>query len=197
MFETFKIYILAFIPIFVAMDALANVPLFIALTEGLSSKRRHRVIVKSISTAGILAILFMFIGRLIFKVLGITNSDFQIAGGILLFVIAGKMLLVGKTKHAFSSGSDKDISVFPLGTPLITGPAVLTMTLMILDKYGIVPTFTALVLNLFICAVSFRFSDFIIKVMGYDGSQAFSKIADILLAAIAVMLVREGILGLM
>lgn len=196
MFEIIKPYILAFIPIFVAMDALANIPLFISLTEGQSLKKRHKVIVKSVTTAGIIAVVFMLIGKIIFKVLGITNQDFQIAGGILLFVIAAKLLLVGKTKHAFSEGRERDISIFPLATPLITGPAVLTMTLMILEKYGLIPTFISLVLNLFFCAIAFLASNIIMKIFGHDGAQALSKITYILLAAIAVMLVREGILGI-
>lgn len=194
MFELLKPYILAFIPIFVAIDALANIPLFIGLTEGQSLKKKHKVIAKSITTAGILAVVFMFVGKFIFRVLGITTQDFQIAGGVLLFVIAGKMLLVGKTKHAFTEG--RDISIFPLATPLITGPAVLTMTLMILEKYGLMPTFISLVLNLIFCAIAFLASNVIMKILGHDGSQALSKITYILLAAIAVMLVREGVIGL-
>ena len=96
-----------------------------------------------------------------------------------------------------SNGRDKDVAVFPLGTPLITGPAVLTTTLMMLDSFGITPTFVSLIMNMLIVWVTLIRADFIIKLMGASGARAFSKIMYILLAAIGVMMVRRGITGLL
>jgi multiple antibiotic resistance protein len=195
MLEILKPYLLTFIPIFVAVDAIGNIPLFISLVDGLSKKQRQRVIIDSVTTATVVAILFMFIGKWILRVIGITIPDFQIAGGILLFVIAVRLLLPGASKMLLTDGHDKDVGVFPLGTPLITGPAVLTTTLIMLDSFGTMPTFASLVLNMLITWLTLVKADSIIKFMGSSGTRAFSKIMYILLAAIGVMMIRKGIIG--
>jgi multiple antibiotic resistance protein len=196
MWKLFEPYILSFIPIFVAVDAIGNIPLFLSIVEGTSKKQRHRIIIDSITTATIVAIIFMFVGKWVLNILGITISDFQIAGGGLLFIIAARLLLPGMQKTLAGDSHNKELGVFPLGTPLITGPAVLTATLMMLDTYGIVPTFISLVFNMLIVWITLVQADLIIKVMGSSGTRAFAKIMYILLAAIAVMMVRRGIEGI-
>lgn len=196
MFKIIEPYILTFIPIFVAVDAIGNLPLFISLTEGVSKVQRKKIVLDSVSTATIVALLFMFIGKAILRFLGITIFDFQIAGGILLFVIAVRLLLPGAKKVIATDGDEKDVGVFPLGTPLITGPAVLTTTLIMLDTFGLIPTFVSLVLNMLITWFSLVKAEKIIGLIGTAGTRAFSKIMYILLAAIAVMMVRRGISGM-
>jgi len=197
MLKLFEPYILTFIPIFVAVDAIGNIPLFVSLVEGLSRKERQKIIMDSVTTATVVAVLFMFVGKWVLRVIGITIPDFQIAGGILLFVIAVRLLLPGTSKMILSDGHDKDVGVFPLGTPLITGPAVLTTILMMRDSFGVTPSFVSLVLNMLIAWLTLAQADSIIKFMGSNGTRAFSKIMYILLAAIAVMVVRRGIIGVM
>lgn len=195
MLKILEPYILTFIPIFVAVDAIGNIPLFISLVEGMSKHQRQRVIVDSVTTAAVLAVIFMFVGKWVLRLIGITIPDFQIAGGVLLFVISVRLLLPGASKLILSDGHDKDVGVFPLGTPLITGPAVLTTTLMMLDSFGIMPTFVSLVINMLIVWITLVRANAIIKLMGTGGTRAFSKIMYILLAAIGVMMVRRGIVG--
>lgn len=195
MLHFFEPYILTFIPIFVAVDAIGNIPLFLSLVDGLSHKQRRRIIVDSVTTATLMAVLFMFAGKGILRLLNITIPDFQIAGGLLLFVISVRLLLPGAQKGALSDGHGKDVGVFPLGTPLITGPAVLTTTLIMLDSFGLAATFAALALNMLVVWFTLEKSDMIIKVIGANGTRAFSKIMYILLAAIAVMMARKGIEG--
>ncbi len=193
--ELFEPFILAFIPLFVAVDAIGNIPVFISLIEGVSKKQRGKIIADSVATAAIVAILFMLIGKWVLRFIGISIPDFQIAGGVLLFVISVRLLLPGAAKPLLSHGQDKDIGVFPLGTPLITGPAVLTTTIILLDTYGVWATFVSLVLNMLIMWISLARADMIINIMGVSGTRAFSKIMYILLAAIGVMMVRRGIYG--
>ncbi len=150
MLKILEPFILTFIPIFVAVDAIGNIPLFISLVEGMNKGHRQKVIAESVTTATVVAIIFMFIGKWVLRLVGITIADFQIAGGALLFVISIRLLLPGASKGILSNGHDKDVGVFPLGTPLITGPAVLTTTLMMLDSFGIIPTFVSLVINMLI-----------------------------------------------
>jgi multiple antibiotic resistance protein len=190
-------FILSFIPIFVAVDAIGNIPLFVSLGEGLDKKQKDKIIRDSVTTATILAVLFMFIGKAVLRFIGITIPDFQIAGGILLFVISVRLLLPGTQKGSLVSVHDKDAGVFPLGTPLITGPAVLATTVMMLDTFGTLVTFVSLLVNMLFVWLTLAKAELIIKLLGANGARAFSKIMYILLASIAVMMVRKGIMGVL
>jgi multiple antibiotic resistance protein len=191
--KIFEPYLLSFIPIFVAVDAIGNIPLFLSLVDGADSQRRRKIIKDAVNTATAMAIIFMVAGKFILRLVGITISDFQVAGGAFLFIIAVRLLFPGEHKKVNSNGGDKDIGIFPLGTPLITGPAVLTTTLMMVDKYNIVPTFVSVVLNMFIVWFTLKRADMIMNLIGPSGTRAFSKIMYILLGAIGVMMIRHGI----
>jgi multiple antibiotic resistance protein len=193
--EGLRPYILSFIPLFVAVDAIGNMPIFLSLVEGSSKSQKHKIIRDAVFTAVVIAVIFMFIGKWIFSLLGITIYDFQIAGGGLLFVISVRLLLPGAQKNPLTSSRDKDMGVFPLGTPLITGPAVLTTTLMMMNSFGPLVTFVSLILNMFFVWITLAKTDTIMRIIGPIGSRAFSKIMYILLAAIAVMMIRIGING--
>jgi multiple antibiotic resistance protein len=195
LFKEAEPFILTFIPLFVAVDAIGNIPLFISLVEGATKRQKHTIIIESVTTATAVAIAFMFLGKWVLNLIGITVPDFQIAGGVLLFIISMRLLLPGASKALLSDGHDKDVGVFPLGTPLITGPAVLTTTLMMRDSFGIMPTFVSLTVNMIIVWFTLAEASVIIKLMGSGGTRAFSKIMYILLAAIGVMMVRRGIMG--
>ncbi|MDP2043945.1 MAG: MarC family protein [Candidatus Omnitrophota bacterium] len=195
MMDLLKPYILSFIPLFVAVDAIANIPIFLSLVEGVSKARRHKIIIDAVSTATAVAVIFMIIGKWVFSLLGITIPDVQIAGGMLLFVISVRLLLPGAQKGILTNSHDKDTGVFPLGTPLITGPAVLTTTLMMMNSFGAPATLVSLILNMFFVWLTLVKADAIMKVVGPNGTRAFSKIMYILLAAIAVMMIRHGITG--
>ena len=195
MMELLKPYILAFIPIFVAVDAIANIPIFLSLVETYSKKQRHKIVSDAVQTATIVAIIFMFLGKWVFSLLGVTVPDFQIAGGVLLFVLSVRLLFPGVQKDGLTHAHDRGLGVFPLGTPLITGPAVLTTTLMMMNSFGVMPTLVSLILNMLIVWLSLVKADVIMKFIGPSGTRAFSKIMYILLAAIAVMMVRHGITG--
>jgi multiple antibiotic resistance protein len=194
MLKTLEPYILSFISLFVAVDAIGNIPLFLSLTEDSSKKQRREAIRDSVTTATIVAILFMFIGKWVLRFIGVTIPDFQIAGGTLLFFISMRLLLPAATKGLIApSRHPQDYGVFPLGTPLITGPAVLTTSLMMVDNFGVWPTFVALVANMLIVWVTLAKSDIFVRAMGTSGLRALSKIVYILLAAIGVMMIRRGV----
>jgi multiple antibiotic resistance protein len=184
-------YVLSFIPIFVAVNALGNIPLYLSLTEGMKENQRHKVVVSSLVVATIVAFVFMFLGNILLRLMGVTIPDFRIAGGILLLVLSVHLLLPGEDKRGHVT---TDVGVFPLGTPLITGPAVLTTVLVMREAYGIVPTTVSLILNMGITWLVLSKADVLIKLMGKGGARALSKVADIFLAAIAVMMIRIGLL---
>jgi multiple antibiotic resistance protein len=189
---SFQDYLLTFIAIFVAVDALGNIPLFISLVEGMTRKQRRKTVADSVATATIVAMIFVLVGEWVFTFIGITIPDFQIAGGLLLFILSMRLLFPSAAKSIFTDGRDREIGVFPLGTPLITGPAVLTTTLMMVHGYGFTPTFVSLVLNMAIVWLCLAQADFFMRIIGPGGLRALAKIMYILLASIGIMMIRKG-----
>ena len=187
-------FLLVFIPIFVAVDAIGLLPIFISLTQGLDRKIKQKVIAESILTALGLAVGFIFLGRAVFKLLGITIGDFMVAGGLVLFCIA-VMDLLGSRKERLAG--TYDFGVVPLGTPLLVGPAVLTTSLILIDQYGLSMTLISILLNILFAVALFLFSDVLIKMIGDGGARAVSKVMALLLAAIAVMMIRKGIVQIL
>lgn len=185
-----KAFLLSFIPIFVAMDAIGVLPLFIGFTENLKVREKQKIIIQSVITAFIIGILFLFLGRWIFKILGVLVADFKIAGGVVLLAISLRDILTYEKGHKLSA---ETMGAVPIGTPLVVGPAVLTTIIILLDSYGMVLTVTSFVVNLAIVWVTFSYATAISNFLGKAGSKAFSKIASLLLAAIAVMMIRKGL----
>ena len=183
-------FLLSFIPIFVAMDAIGILPMYIGFTEHLKKRERKRVITQSIVTAFLIGVVFLFLGKWIFKILGVMVFDFKIAGGLVLLAIALRDLLRNDKGYRISADT---VGAVPIGTPLVTGPAVLTTIIIILDSYGIALTVLSFVINLLITWLVFLYADTISAFLGKAGSKAVSKIAHLLLAAIAVMMMRKGI----
>ena len=186
--------LLAFIPIFVTVDAIGTLPIYVTLTEGLDPAQKKRVIVQSVLTALCLAIGFIFLGKLLFQFLGITMGDFMIAGGLVLFCIAIIHLIQPEKQRRIPL---EELGAVPIGTPLMVGPAVLTTTLMMRDAYGLAPSLIAILGNVFLAGWIFLSADTLIKVLGKAGSRALSRVMALLLAAIAVMMVRKGIMQIL
>jgi len=186
-----KDILLSFIPLFVAVDAIGVLPIFVSLTEGLGKGEKNKIIIQSMFTASLLAIGFIFVGQLVFRLLGITIGDFMVAGGAVLFCIA-IIDLVNPAKERRIP--DKNLGAVPLGTPLIVGPAVLATSLLIISEYGLLPTVISVIANILVAGLVFSTSFWLIKTLGEAGTKALSKIMSLLLAAIAVMLMRKGIL---
>ncbi|MFA5335350.1 MAG: MarC family protein [Candidatus Omnitrophota bacterium] len=184
-------YVLTFVPIFMAVNAFGNIPLYLSMSEGMKSSDRSKVINNSILVASIIAILFMFLGNIILKYMNVTVQDFRIAGGIMLLVLSIHLLLPGEDKRGHPN---VDVGIFPLGTPLITGPAVLTTVLILRGAYGWLPTAVSIILNMLFMWFVLLKADLFIKVLGKGGTRALAKVSDIFLAAIAVMMIRNGLL---
>lgn len=185
---------LAFVPIFFAVDPIGLIPIFASLTSGLTHEEKNKIIVQSLLTALCLSIGFIFLGKWIFSLLGITIGDFMIAGGAILFCLSMiDLMSMGKAKHL----SKHDLGAVPIGTPLIVGPAVLTLSLMLISVHGVGITLIAVIANLMIVGVVFLACDRIMRILGEPGARALSKVMALLLAAIGVMMVRKGIVEIL
>ena len=186
-----EIFWRCFVPLFVAVDVIGVLPLFVGLTEELDGPRRQRVIVQSIITAAVVALAFLGFGPVVLEFLGITVADFMIAGGILLLAISLSDLLTGEKKQR--QADPDSLGAVPIGIPLLAGPAVLTTCILLASLHGRLITGLALLANLALVGLAFFFARPITGFLGRTGSKAFSKVASLLLAAIAVMLIRKGI----
>jgi len=186
-----KNFLLCFVPFFVAVDAIGVLPIYIGLTEGLSPSQRRRIVLQSLITASAVAVLFLLGGPFVLALVGVGVSDFMLAGGILLLAISLSDLITGEKLQRIV---DVDtIGSVPIGVPLISGPAVLTSSILLANEYGIAPASAALLVNIGIAGIVFVFAESIENFLGNAGSKTLSKVASLFLASIAVMLIRKGI----
>lgn len=187
--------ILSFIGLFVAINVLGILPIFIGFTQGMENAAKSRLINMAVLTSCVVSIVFLFSGRFLFHFLGITESDFRVAGGLVLLVLSIYDLLFSNEKRRQLMTQEK-ISVTPLAIPMLIGPATMTALIALTHSYGYVNTLLSLILNLVVVWAIFKYSHFINKFLGEAGSRAFAKVASLFLGAIAVMMIRIGIMGM-
>jgi multiple antibiotic resistance protein len=184
-------FLLAFIPLFVAIDPIGLVAIFLGLGQNIPAERRQKIADQATWTGGLVALGFLFLGQSVFTVLGISVSDFQIAGGLILFILAAKDLI---QSAAEPEKLPEDFGVVPLGMPLIAGPASIT-TLLVLaqnQSIGLAVILVALAVNLVLVVLALHYSGWLGRKIGPTGLRAISKIISMLLAAIAVSMIRQG-----
>ena len=185
---------LTFVPLFVAMDAVGVLPILVPLTQDMKPAQRNRTVRLAVITALGLGLGFVAIGKGIFLFLGIEVSDFLIAGGLILFLLAAKDLITGKMLEAQASVGADMLGVVPIGTPLVVGPAVLTTLLILIDQYSIIIVIIAFIINLAIGWLLFAQASRVMAFLGQGGVRATSKIISLFLAAIAIKMIRQGVL---
>ena len=185
----FEIF-LPLIPLFVALDPFGILPIFISLTSDMEKTERKSVVRQSVFTGFLVGMGFLAAGRSVFELLGITVSDFKVAGGILLFVISVVDLIFPERTRSFPK---ETLGVVPIGIPLIVGPGVLTLLLISARAYGYVSTVLCLILNLLIVWFVFSHSHRIMRFLKEGGTKGIGKVFALLLAAFAMMMIRTGI----
>lgn len=182
-----------FVPIFVAMDPVGTLPLVLAWTGDLSGRERNRQLRYALLTALGAGLAFLLGGQWLLSVLGVGVPDFQIAGGLVLLVLAIADLVAGGGHEARGSLPSRDFGVVPIGIPILAGPATLTSLLVLQQQFGPVLTTLSLLANLLLAGLLFWQAGSIIRLFGRNGLRAVSKVISLLLAAIAIKFIREGI----
>ena len=182
------------IALFVVIDPIGNIPLFIAFTKKLE-KAEHKTVSKTaIITAAALLLLFGVAGTQILGLFGITIFSFMIAGGTLLFIIAIELLTYGEWR--FVSKVKEDIGVVPIAFPLLAGPGSITAVIISYQTSGFLITFLSIIIVMTITYVILRMVNPIYKVLGNRGSMIVSRVFAVIIAAIAVEYIVEGIKNL-
>lgn len=187
----------SFITLFVIMDPLGTVPLFLALTSG-RSRRDHRRLAMQAATVSLVVIsCFAAFGRQILEYLGITVSALEGSGGLLLLLIALE-LLTGRAEEP-SETTDVNVAMVPLGTPLLAGPGAIVAVILFvrqIHRFGDFAAVAAAIVAVHITVwLAMRYSVAIIRVIKDSGVTLVTRIAGLLLAAIAVQMVADAVIS--
>jgi len=184
--------VLSFVALFVAVDVLGLVPIYLVLIADLSPGERRHLPWQCTATATAIGLGFLLAGEALFRILGVGVGDFQVAGGLLLVVLAIHDLLRGPSVPDEPATT---IGVVPLGTPLVVGPAVLTTLLLLVHAHGYGPTLLAYGANMLLVLLALRYARLVERLLGRGGSRAVAKVAGLFLAAFGVSLIRRGLPG--
>ncbi len=183
-----------FILLFVAMDPLGLVPFLVSLLRSLETPRRTKVINTALLTGTAVGLVFLGLGKGILAALDIRIAHFLVAGGVVLLVVSLRDLLA--TGPEVLPAPSELIGVVPIGTPLLVGPAAISMLLLLSGLYPVWLVILGFLANIVAAWVIFRQSDRISRFLGEGGLLAVAKVAYLLLAAIAVKLIAQGIADL-
>lgn len=188
------------------IDPVGIAPLFLALTPGILPADRTRVIRRAIVVATIILLLFAAGGRTLLQVLGITVPAFSIAGGILLLLIAIDMLFArtSRTRETPEEESDAltsaDVSVFPLAIPILSGPGAIATVVLYMSQaqtnvLKILSVVASILVALAASYLSMRLSGLLLRALGKTGIHVVGRVMGILLAALAVQFILNGVAG--
>ncbi|PYE82302.1 MarC family protein [Pseudoroseicyclus aestuarii] len=195
--------ITAYTTLFVIVDPLGLVPVFIALTRGMSAARRRIIGLRACLVSAVLFGLFLVVGEKLLRFLGITFPAFRIAGGLLLFLTALDMLFERRQErrqnNAEGAEDEDDPSVFPLALPLIVGPGAITTVILLADRAHGAADFAAIALVLALILltvfVAFLLAAPIERLLGGVGLNVVTRVLGMLLAALAIQFVLDGLLA--
>ena len=197
-----SLYITAFVTLFVVIDPIGLTPIFIALTPGQNAQERRRIGIRALVIAAILLTLFGLAGEAILKGIGISLPAFRIAGGLLLFLTALDMLFERRTERREEQGQPEtahDPSVFPLAMPLLAGPGALaTMILLVGQQSGwahLVMIHLVMLAVLGIAMALFLIATPLARALGRTGIMVVTRLLGMLLAALSVQFVIDGLKG--
>jgi len=201
------LYAAIIVTIFAIVDPIGTLPFFVALTEGFSESDRRIIMSRAVLVLGSILTIFALFGRFLFLAFGFSLAAFEIAGGILLFIVAYDMLR-GEITRTKLSVEDRDeaiarrdeLSVVPLGIPLLAGPGAIS-TVMIYegnagsDPLAIVATFVAILITTAATFFILRYGQPILNAMGRVGVMALTRVLGLLLAAVGVQFVLNGLVA--
>jgi len=181
----------AVIALFIVVDPFGNIPIFIGLTERMDSQQRKRIFHSATLIGFILLLVFTLIGQQILAFFNISLYSFMIAGGVLLLIIAVKLLIEGEWR--VPTGSLEKLSSVPIAVPLLVGPGAMTTTMLNFQEFGIIITVAAVAIVFLIVWLVLKLIDPIHRFMGKTGAAIITRVMALLIAAIAVQYIINGI----
>jgi multiple antibiotic resistance protein len=182
--------VLASIALFIIVDPIGNIPIFMGLTEKIEPARRKKVYNVATLVAFILLLLFAFLGQEILTIFGLSIYSFEIAGGILLLIISVRILVSGSMHENVES--PESLGAVPIAMPLLVGPGAITTTIFNLQAYGTLIAILAVLIVLSITWVLLRFIGGIYRFLGKTGALVIARVMALLIAAIAIQYILTG-----
>jgi len=189
--------------IFVVMDPLGAIPVVLGVTQGYTTERRNAIVKKACLVAFLILLGFALLGGLIFKIFGISLAAFRVAGGILFLKISFDMLYAKMPETHLTSGEEKEaiekeeVAIVPLAMPLLSGPASIATVLVLMEKsQSLFYSFFVILAILVSCISSYiilHSSDWLFQKLGETGLKIFVRIMGLILLALAVQFILEGI----
>lgn len=184
-----------FVTLFVIMDPVGTVPIFLSLTSGRSAATARRAAWQAVTVSFVVITAFAFFGQQILSYLHISLPALQCAGGLLLLLVALELLTGNEKEPTAAAGTN--VALVPLGTPLLAGPGAIVATMLFSQQVEGLPSFTAVALGVVLTHISLwiamRFSLPILRVIRESGVLLVTRIAGLLLSAIAVQLVADAV----
>jgi len=210
--EALNLFTAYFVTFFVLIDAPGVTPIFATLTADGSAAYRRSMAVKSVIVAAIILALFAFGGAWLLNAMHISIDAFRAAGGALLFLIALDMVFEKRTErreqraegviegHDATDPEPEDVSVFPIGIPMLAGPGSIASAMLFMSNGAGDPVHQAIVLaaigaNLLLCLVFFLLAGPLVRIMGESLAGAITRIFGVILAALSVQLLIDGVKG--
>ena len=178
------------IALFVVVNPLGNVPIFTSLTKNMDKLQRNKTYKLATITGLILLTLFSLVGQNILVLFGITLDRFMIAGGILLLVVAVRLLVTGGWSEQLTAA--ESVGAVPIGCPLLVGPGAITTSILNLQTSGILITVISVLLTFTIVWLILKFIDPIYRILGKNGSLVITRVMALVIASIAVQYVLQG-----
>jgi multiple antibiotic resistance protein len=196
-----ELYIQSFIVYFVVVDPLGNGPIFLSLTQSQTTKEKIQTSIEAILIATVILIAFSFIGKFILGYLSISLASFRIAGGLILFIIALEMLFNKRQqrKEQIVNDAKEKVSIFPLAIPILSGPAAITSVIVIMSEFGdnFIKQFVSIASLVSVMTITLIFFVIISKSGEFLNKKfinVFSRVIAIILAALSVQYIIDGIL---
>jgi multiple antibiotic resistance protein len=186
-------FVMTFVPLFIVIDALGNLPFLITAGQDMDRRQRRKMVNYAVLTATVVGLVFLFLGQFILNVMNIKVAEFAIAGGIVLMVLSIRYMITG---HMVTVVKEEMVAVVPIGTPLTVGPATIATLLLLAGNFPLYMVLISFALNMVVTWVIFFLSQKIAGFMGQGGLIAVSRVFALLLAAIAVSMVISGLKSL-
>jgi len=186
-------FVFTFVPLFIVIDAIGNLPFVITASEGMLKPERRKMINIIVLTAAIVGLIFLFLGQFILNVMDISFGSFAIAGGLILLALSIRYMITGHMVESENEVKHEMVGVVPIGTPLTVGPATITTLLLLVKEYPLYWVLISFALNLFIVWIVCMLGNWIAGFLGQGGIKAVSRVFSLLLAAIAVSMVIKGL----
>ncbi len=183
------------IALLVILDPVGIVPIYIALTQQMESTKRTQLSTTVIITSSALLFVFAAAGTQLFNVFGITLSSFMIAGGVLLFIVAIELLTGGGWRFV-GSGVSEETGVVPLAFPLLAGPGAITAVIISFELSGLIVTAISISVAIGTTYVILRYANRLYRLLGKRGSLVVTRVFAVLIAAIAIEYIVDGVKAL-